>query len=449
VDGVGNITQITDGSTPRTYSYIDNLYFLKQGDGPWGTRRWTYDRIGNRLTETRGTTTDIYSYTSHNPRLNSITMGGGAGTKDFSYDSNGNEIRLATPLLLLFQRYDGANRLFNIKDDATGAATYLTYDGRDFLTQARQDITTCCSPVLTQSVYSSEGVLQGRSVRSILGGTLTKDTKVLYFAGRPVGLLEMTTTPATLSYLNVDHLGTPILETTSAGASLWSGGFEPFGKDWNGAQAAGEFLRFPGQWEDAAWAGSEIYYNVRRWYEMNAARYSQPDPLKIASIKKYFQSPRLLSTESFSFFAYVDANPLAFVDPLGLAKFVGCSREQEQKVTEGLAEYCPKLDSPSFGGCCGRRSIAQGVKRLCSDPNLVVKCEASAEGKCAATLTDQGKLVTCGWSLPFGGVVHFCPSGWTSACGPVGCTLLHEMTHMSGHPFEAWPVAVERCLGCP
>jgi hypothetical protein len=58
VDGVGNITQITDGSTPRTYSYIDNLYFLKQGDGPWGTRGWTYDRIGNRLTETRGTTTD-------------------------------------------------------------------------------------------------------------------------------------------------------------------------------------------------------------------------------------------------------------------------------------------------------------------------------------------------------------------------------------------------------
>jgi hypothetical protein len=49
-----------------------------------------------------------------------------------------------------------------------------------------------------------------------------------------------------LSYLSVDHLGTPILETTSGGVSLWGGGFEPFGKDWNGAQTAGEFLRFRG-----------------------------------------------------------------------------------------------------------------------------------------------------------------------------------------------------------
>jgi hypothetical protein len=60
---------------------------------------------------------------------------------------------------------------------------------------------------------------------------------------------------------------TPILETSSAGVSLWGGGFEPFGKDWNRAQTAGELLRFPGQWEDAAWTGvgSGMFYNVNRW----------------------------------------------------------------------------------------------------------------------------------------------------------------------------------------
>jgi RHS repeat-associated protein len=307
VDGVGNITQINNGSTPRTYSYVDNLYFLKQGDGPWGTRSWTYDRIGNRLTETRGTTTDTYSYVNHNPRLTSVTMGGGAGTKEFSYDSNGNEIRMATPLSLLYQRYDGANRLFSMKNDATGAATYLTYDGRNFLTQARQDITTCCAPVLTQSVYSSEGVLQGRSVKNILGGTVSTDSKVFYFAGRPVGLLEMTTAPVTLSYLSVDHLGTPILQTNVSGSNLWSGGFEPFGKDWNGAQSAGEFLRFPGQWEDGAWAGSlpsNFVYNLHRWYSSLNGTYRQPDPFALAHLP--------------AFYSYSFNNPVRFSDRLGL-----------------------------------------------------------------------------------------------------------------------------------
>ena len=53
-DPVGNITSITDAVTPansRTYGYLDHQYFLTQGDGPWGMRAWTYDAIGNRLTE--------------------------------------------------------------------------------------------------------------------------------------------------------------------------------------------------------------------------------------------------------------------------------------------------------------------------------------------------------------------------------------------------------------
>jgi RHS repeat-associated protein len=307
VDNAGNITQITDGATPQTYSYVDNLYFLKQGDGPWGTRSWTYDRTGNRLTETRGATTDTYTYTNHNPRLGSILLGGGAGTRTFAYDASGNEIQQASPTSQLTLRHDGANRLVELTEETTRAATFLTYDGRNFLVQARQDI-NACSPVVTQSLYNSEGVLHGRSVKNLLTGTASKDTKILYFAGHPVGLLETAIPPTALTYLNVDHLGTPILESNSAGVSLWSGGFEPFGRDWNGAQATGEFLRFPGQWEDGAWAGaagSALYYNVNRWYDSTIGDYRSPDPVGLAG--------------GVNLYSYAWASPIMSVDPLGLS----------------------------------------------------------------------------------------------------------------------------------
>jgi hypothetical protein len=67
-DLVGNITGITDllnAANNRTYAYQDIHYFLTQGNGPWGPRSWTYDRIGNRLTETRGAVTDTYTYSTN------------------------------------------------------------------------------------------------------------------------------------------------------------------------------------------------------------------------------------------------------------------------------------------------------------------------------------------------------------------------------------------------
>ncbi len=42
----------------RSYGYQDVDYFLTSADGPWGSQSWTYDRIGNRLTETDDGATD-------------------------------------------------------------------------------------------------------------------------------------------------------------------------------------------------------------------------------------------------------------------------------------------------------------------------------------------------------------------------------------------------------
>ena len=136
------------------------------------------------------------------------------------------------------------------------------------------------------------------------------DLYVFYFAGRPVATLDKvtvsSTTTSTLRYLSTDHLGTPILVTSTAGAQVWQGGFEPFGKDWSSSPT---LLRFPGQWYDATWNG--LYYNLNRWYDNGRGRYTQPDPL----LGKGDPNPYL----------YAHADPLVWVDPDGLKSRVCCT----------------------------------------------------------------------------------------------------------------------------
>ena len=154
----------------------------------------------------------------------------------------------------------------------------------------------------------------------------------------------MTTTPATLSYLSVDHLGTPIWETNASGTSVWLGGFEPFGKDWSGAQTAGQFLRFPGQWDDAAWAGSGMNYNVNRWLDRDTGRYSMPDPLGLRG--------------GSHLYSYVASNPLAAIDPLGLE----------------VEHWCVPV---GMGGEGPKRVAGQSGYKHCF---VRVKCDCTKEG---------------------------------------------------------------------
>ena len=130
---------------------------------------------------------------------------------------------------------------------------------------------------------------------------------------RPVALLEREafspTDSGTLTYLTTDHLGTPVLATDDAGLEVWSGGFEPFGQDYAGAEAAGIFLRFPGQWNSDTWQQTRpeggIYYNVHRWYGPGTGRYGRSDPLGLVRSRR-------------DLFGYASAAPTTGVDKLGL-----------------------------------------------------------------------------------------------------------------------------------
>ena len=186
----------------------------------------------------------------------------------------------------------------------------LAYDGRGFLAKARNAVTDC-GPLVTTPTYSSDGLLYQRQQQALFTGAVTAQTRIFYFAGRPVAQLDGTPSTGTLTYLTADHLGTPILASTGAATAGWSGGFEPFGRDFSNAQGAGIFLRLPGQWDDAVWDNthfsSGLFYNLNRWYDSGNGRYVGPDPLG--------------SDRGMNLFTYAQDRPLTFVDLDGRKTF--------------------------------------------------------------------------------------------------------------------------------
>jgi YD repeat-containing protein len=266
-DAVGNILRIdrTVGSDrfTSTFAYQEPQYFLTDGNGPWGRRMWTYDRIGNRLSEGPTDTdpspeTHLYSYLpnatgGHTPKLSRVAPAPGddPGSRlDYSYDAAGNETTVTalsgegTGRTSFFD-YSVESRLANMHTSNGPSSTELLYDGRGFLRRSRLTATNTNDFEQTEPIYSSEGLLLARRYhkqttqggRGDTGGPPTnrvtmETTYLFYFAGRPVAQLKRPQAGGgsdTLLYLTTDHLGTPIEATDTAGAIVWEGGLEPFG----------------------------------------------------------------------------------------------------------------------------------------------------------------------------------------------------------------------------
>ena len=278
-DAVGNVTRIdrtVDADIfSLAYAYQDGAYFLTEGGGPWGRLAWTYDRIGNRLTEGAGggggdlgPTTYHYeenatgppgagSATGNTPKLVRVELGpddsdtGTTSTHTYGYDDAGNLTSIqpapTPPDGASALAYDDASRLAGLDTDFGTASTAVTYDGRGFLAVSETTYGGSSDLRRTTATYSSEGLLHARRQEVELaathpdgdegsgGGTTSIDetTYLVYFAGRPLAQLTrdgLATAADRLLYLTTDHLGTPIAATDPAGQPLWQGGLSPFGE---------------------------------------------------------------------------------------------------------------------------------------------------------------------------------------------------------------------------
>jgi RHS repeat-associated protein len=294
----------------------------------------------------------------------------------------------------------------------------------------------CREARATRPVYSSEGVLHSLDRSSNVGASLA-DRYVFYFGSRPVASVALDGGSATVQFLSVDHLETPVFATNELGGLGWEVGFEPFGLDWqagmpNGAQNSGVFLRFPGQWFDGTWTdpslGADVAYNAYRWYEPGTGRYTRPDPLG-------------LDEGDVTLYAYAISNPLFNIDPEGL---VALAPGQKCKGFDKVLRKLQKLKQNCECLKYFREELAADLPGLLDGPEPQLKIKDGPGSASSPCEKDPGAI----WIDP-----KFCRLGYRRDLRNI---VLHELAHFAdcdkqrfppGGPVEEGAEAERKCFG--
>lgn len=250
--------------------------------------RYTYDAVGNRLTETTHLGTSISAY-DLGDRLTSVTAPGGAVT-NYTYDANGNQT-------------------------AAGARTY-TYDAADRMTSARVGTTTesytwsgdglrlsastgSQSAKTTRYVWDRNfGLAQLAIERNGSGTTLRSYAYAL-------DLLSQAAGSATF-YYHHDALGSVADVTSATGTPLAWYEYDPFGElraSGTDRKAPVNRFQFTGEYLDPF---TGLYHLRARQYDPGLGRFLSQDP-----VAPTLEDPYVAS------YVYVANAPLTFTDPSG------------------------------------------------------------------------------------------------------------------------------------
>ena len=288
LDEVGSPDSVVrSGALSQTHTYdYDNLDRLKevlctQAGCPAGSAfiRWTYDRVGNRLSEARPAGTTTYSYNA----ADELTQ---AGSTLFAYDKNGNQLQKGTRSFT----YDLANRLRTTTQGST--TTTYAYDGggkrlrASTGTQNSQITNLLWDPSFTVPQLARETNGSGNDIRRYTYG---------------LSRTSLITGSSTRSYYHHDLQGSVANMSSSNGLTRWTYSYEPFGKQLT-AQSSGSapdnVSRFTGEYLDP----TGLYHLRARQYDPDTGRFLSRDPI----------------ASSGSPYAYGGNMPTVFGDPTGL-----------------------------------------------------------------------------------------------------------------------------------
>jgi RHS repeat-associated protein len=283
-DKLGQVTHLATERGSVSYTY-DALNRLTGVDHPDRTDEFfTYDAAGNRLSSAEEPT---WTYNA-NDELEAC------GAARLAYDADGNVVSREDAGGRIHYHYNAEGRLSRVTDGAGREIAAYGYDpfGRR--------VWKAVDGKKTWFHYAEEGLAgeydaKGRALRT--------------YGWSPQG--QWGTDPLWMQengrtwFYHTDHLGTPVTMSDPDGKVVWEANWQAFGQARvSPTSKVANHLRLAGQYADAE---TGLHDNFYRTYDPATGRYWQTDPLGLAG--------------AFGGYAYVQSNPINFIDPLGLLQF--------------------------------------------------------------------------------------------------------------------------------
>ncbi|HET7107291.1 MAG TPA: RHS repeat-associated core domain-containing protein [Candidatus Acidoferrum sp.] len=279
LDNAGNRTSKSDLYAGVTTNYgYDNIYeLLSATQGASTTESYTYDPVGNRLSNLSG------SGWSNNTS-NELTSRPGVS---YTYDNNGNTLTKTDSTGTTNYTWDFENRLTSVTLPGSGGTVSFKYDP------------------FGRRIYKSSSA--GTSVFAFDGDNLIEETNTAggvvarYSQGlnidEPLAMLRSSTT----SYYQADGLGSVTSLTNAAGTAAQNYTYDSFGNIIATTGSLVNSFRYTGREWDTE---TSLYYYRARYYDATLGRFSSEDMERFNA--------------GTNFYIYAFGSPTNWVDPLGL-----------------------------------------------------------------------------------------------------------------------------------
>jgi RHS repeat-associated protein len=313
----------------RSFTY-DSLNRLTKSIYPDnGIYSYTYDKIGNRLTQADPKKVHTAYYYDNDSKLNQTD------TDIYIYDNSGNLIRQKPSLHLddILYTYDFENRLTTYTA-ANNLKYSYKYDGLGNLLQMHFYNYTDPNEGDPDKrfVVDNSGPLS-RTVASIF--TTTNGVNEIYVYGQGLISVGSKDISSDRKYLLEDGLGNIRFTTNSSGSKRDQMDFDPFGNLYKSPFFGDSSFQFKGEYAHDA---TGLVFMRARWYDPITGRFISRDPVKGALNITQTQNP----------YAYSLNNPVNLSDPSGESVYGACANASAGSFLYGSCSVCI-LYSPEEG----------------------------------------------------------------------------------------------------